>query len=173
MPKLQVSLPEAGEVTHELIDETITVGRLPDNNIQIDDVSVSSHHLQLTLSGGDYTLKDLNSTNGTRINGQSVTESQLRAGDKVRIGKVEAVYQSDVPVSDADKRELPAAELASATAASSSARPANFSNSSPFTVKKTKTDPAGKAVFMVMVVGIVAFLAAMAYIFMMQVQLPS
>jgi pSer/pThr/pTyr-binding forkhead associated (FHA) protein len=68
MRKLQIILPDGTESTHELTEDVVTVGRLSDNAIRIDDASVSSHHAQFTLSGGEYQLKDLNSTNGTRVN---------------------------------------------------------------------------------------------------------
>lgn len=170
MPKLQVFLMDAGEISHELTDETVTIGRLPDNIIQIDDVSVSSHHLQLTLSGGDYHLKDLNSTNGTRVNGKAVTELQLHAGDRVRIGKIETVYQSDI-VTPSEKLDLPAAEVATAAVAESSVKPADFSNASPFRMKKQKANPAARGIFVLTGVAIAALLGAAAYIYFMQVQL--
>ena len=170
MPKLQVFLIDAGEVSHDLTDETVTVGRLPDNTVQIDDVSVSSHHLQLTLSGGDYHLKDLNSTNGTRVNGKSVTEIQLHAGDRVRIGKIETVYQSEIET-PSEKRELPAAEVTPVAVAESSVRPADFSNASPFRIKKQKKDPASRAIFALTGLAIAALIGVAAYIFTMQVQL--
>lgn len=170
MPKLQIFLLDAGETTRDLTDETITVGRLPDNTIQIDDVSVSSHHLQLTLSGGDYHLKDLNSTNGTRVNGKTVTEVQLHAGDRVRIGKIETIYQSEIE-NPVEKMDLPAAEVTQVAVAESSVRPADFSNASPFRVKKVKADPASRGIFVVAGIAIVAMLGAAAYIYSMQVQL--
>lgn len=169
MPKLQIFLMDAGEVTRDLTDETITIGRLPDNTIQIDDVSVSSHHLQLTLSGGDYHLKDLNSTNGTRVNGKSVTEAQLYAGDRVRIGKIETVYQSEIQT-PIEKRELPAAEVTPVAVAASSVRPADFSNASPFRVKKVKADPAARGIFILTGVAIAAILGVAAFIYLTQVQ---
>jgi pSer/pThr/pTyr-binding forkhead associated (FHA) protein len=170
MPKLQIFLLDAGEVSRDLTDETVTIGRLPDNTIQIDDISVSSHHLQLTLSGGDYHLKDLNSTNGTRVNGKSVTESQLHAGDRVRIGKIETIYQSDIQT-PTEKLELPAAEVTPVTVAASSVRPTDFSNASPFRVKKKKVDKASRGIYALTAVAIAALLGAVAYISMMQVQI--
>ena len=96
MPKLKVTMPETGEVTHELVDELITLGRISENIIQIEDASVSSRHAQLSLgANGNYALKDLNSTNGTRVNGAPATEAQLRNGDRVRFGQIECAYFSD------------------------------------------------------------------------------
>jgi predicted component of type VI protein secretion system len=144
MPKLHVILPEGPEAVHELTEEIVTIGRLPDNVVQIEDPSVSSHHAQLTLIGSDYHLKDLNSTNGTRVNGKNFVEWQLEDGDEVRFGKVEARYHSEVPASP---RPLPATEEpAVAMAAESSHRPADFANASPFKTKKKKRDPAGAAI---------------------------
>ena len=57
MPKLLVTLPDGSEVTHELTEDLVTVGRVSDNTIQIEDASVSSHHAELTLRGVDYVLK--------------------------------------------------------------------------------------------------------------------
>ena len=94
MPKLSIALEDA-KVTHELTEEKITLGRAPDNLIQIDDSSVSSRHAQLLLVGDRYQLVDLDSTNGTRVNGETVTEVFLKVGDRLRFGKVEARYESE------------------------------------------------------------------------------
>ncbi len=162
MPKIVVTLSDGSEVTHELTEDTITIGRLSDNLIQIEEASVSSHHAQLTLIGGDYHLKDLNSTNGTRVNGQQITESQLQDGDRIRIGKVDSVYASEIP---ANARPAPEAESMSVTPAESSSRPSDFANASPFKTKKKKKDPVASAVFAFAALAIVVFLAAVGLIF--------
>ena len=96
MPKLKVMMPESGEVTHDLVDELITLGRVSDNMIQVEDGSVSSRHAQLALAGnGNYQLQDLGSTNGTQVNGAPVTDVVLRHGDRVRFGQIEAAYYSE------------------------------------------------------------------------------
>jgi pSer/pThr/pTyr-binding forkhead associated (FHA) protein len=89
MPKLIIS-----GVTHELVDEAITIGRGPDNSIVVSDPSISTHHAQLLLEGDTYRLKDLDSTNGTRVNGKPVTETVLRFDDRIRFGAAEARYES-------------------------------------------------------------------------------
>ena len=88
MPKLIIS-----GVTHELVDEAITIGRGPDNTIVVNDPSISTHHAQLLLEGDTYRLKDLDSTNGTRVNGKPVTEAVLRFDDRIRFGAAEARYR--------------------------------------------------------------------------------
>jgi pSer/pThr/pTyr-binding forkhead associated (FHA) protein len=166
MPKLKITLPETGEVTHELVDEVITVGRLPENSIQIDDASVSSRHAQLTLvEGGNYFLKDLDSTNGTRSNGNAVTEVQLKNGDRVRFGKIEAAYYSEgAPV----HQPLPAPEMPVAQPAAKSQKPTGFENASPFQKKSKETDPISKSIMAFAVLAILLFVGAVVTIFSIQ-----
>ncbi len=159
-------MPDSGEITHELVDESITLGRLPDNMIQVDDASVSSHHAQLNLSGnGNYLLKDLNSTNGTRVNGAPVTDVQLRNGDRVRLGKIEAAYFSDAAQAN---EPLPAAAEPVATPAAESRRPTNFENASPFQRKNRKKDPTKIYIMIFAGLAIAAAIAAVTFVFMMQ-----
>ena len=166
MPTLKIQLPNAGEVTHELVDELITLGRVDDNLVQIEDASVSSHHAQLNrTAGGNYHLKDLNSTNGTRVNGNNVTDVQLRHGDRVRFGKIEGSYLSS---SDDSHQPLPAADAPDAVPAAESRRPTNFENASPFQKKTKKKDPAGRAIMIAAILAMVLFAVAVAFIFMLQ-----
>jgi pSer/pThr/pTyr-binding forkhead associated (FHA) protein len=161
MPKLLVSLP-SGEATHELGEDVVTVGRLPDNSLQIDDASVSSHHAQLTLNGTDYVLQDLGSTNGTRFNGKPVTpveEHRLQDGDSIRFGSIDVRYASE---NAADQRPLPVQQESSVAPAETSVRPADFSNASPFQTKKKKKEPAAVAVFGFAIVALVVFCVAVA-----------
>lgn len=168
MPTLVVSLPDGSEVTHELTDDVVTVGRLSDNTVQIEDASVSSHHAELMLRDTDYILKDLGSTNGTRLNGQQVPpeeEHQLQPGDQVRFGHIITVY---APVSDTEPQPMPfEAEQPVAVPAASSSKPADFSNASPFQTKKKKKDPAGAAMMGLAALAILVFLGAVAMIFQM------
>lgn len=97
MPKLLLTFPDGSgdAAAHDLTASVVTVGRSEGSTIRIEDPSVSSHHARLTPSsyGGDYQLRDLGSTNGTRVNGKLVKEVLiLRSGDRVRFGKVEAMY---------------------------------------------------------------------------------
>lgn len=165
MPKLIITKSDGSEVTHELGEDQITIGRLPDNMLQIEDGSVSSHHAQLTVTGGDYFLQDLNSTNGTRVNGQNTTEAQLQDGDKVRFGQVEAVYTSEIPSEAQPLPEVPENNL---KPAESSRPPADFANASPFKTKKKKKDPTGKAVLAFAILSILAFVGALFTVFSLQ-----
>ena len=167
MPKLKVMLPETGEVTHELADELITLGRVSENMIQIEDGSVSSRHAQLTLSGnGNYQLQDLGSTNGTRVNGAPASDVVLRHGDRVRFGQIEAAYYSDNPPAVAEP--LPAADEPVAQPASETHRPSNFTNASPFQKKSREKDPVGMYIMIFAGVALLAFIGALVLIFGLQ-----
>jgi len=76
--------------THELTVDKTTVGRVEDNTLQISEASVSSYHAEILLRGNEIVIKDLNSTNGTFINGEQITgEAPLKAGQILRLGKIE------------------------------------------------------------------------------------
>src|SRR2546427_6235886 len=75
--------------THELNVDKTTIGRVEDNTFQISEPSVSSHHCELLLRGADVVVRDLQSTNGTFINGEKVSESVLKPGQILRLGQIE------------------------------------------------------------------------------------
>ena len=78
---------EEGEVrTVPVRRDTVTVGRLPDCDVVIADKGASRRHAQLKRKGGAYTLTDLGSTNGTKLNGETVQSRELHDGDKITIG---------------------------------------------------------------------------------------
>jgi hypothetical protein len=68
--------------------ERTTIGRSPDNDIFLDDVTVSRKHAVLVQSGGDFQIEDLGSLNGTFVNRKRIdSETRLQSGDEVQIGK--------------------------------------------------------------------------------------
>ena len=83
----------------ELNVERTTVGRVEDNTFQIADGSVSSHHAEIILRGSDILIRDLNSTNGTFINNEKITEMVLKPGQILRFGQVELKIDDGRPVS--------------------------------------------------------------------------
>jgi pSer/pThr/pTyr-binding forkhead associated (FHA) protein len=92
--------------THELKAEKTTIGRVEDNTFPIAEPSVSSHHCEILLRGGDEVIvKDLGSTNGTFINGDKVTESALKVGQILRLGQIEMRLESDTPPPQASKKQ--------------------------------------------------------------------
>lgn len=104
MPCLRIKLPEnKGEITHVLAGERITIGRRPDNTIQIVDRTVSAHHAELIAANGHYRLHDLGSTNLTCVDGQPVTDYHLHEQCKVSFGTVECEYSLETPKNAPDK----------------------------------------------------------------------
>ena len=83
--------------SHELKVDKTTIGRVEDNTFPIVEPSVSSHHCEVLLRGTDIVVRDLNSTNGTFINGEKVTESVLKSGQILRLGQIELRLESDAP----------------------------------------------------------------------------
>jgi pSer/pThr/pTyr-binding forkhead associated (FHA) protein len=79
----------------ELNVDRTTIGRVEDNTFQIAESSVSSHHCEVLLRGSDVVIKDLNSTNGTFINGEPITESVLKPGQTLRLGQVELKLETE------------------------------------------------------------------------------
>jgi predicted component of type VI protein secretion system len=77
---------------HELVGDIVAIGRAPLNDIVIDNPVVSAQHAVLLKVGDSYWLKDLNSTNGTYVNGLLVTYGELKDSDAIRFGAVVAIF---------------------------------------------------------------------------------
>lgn len=158
MSQLVIFTPDSSRVPHELGTGTTTIGRSPENLIQLDDPSVSGRHAQIELAGDEYRLTDLGSTNGTHVNGAPITAVKLRAGDKLRFGKVEACFECE---NLADAQPLPVLQEVEAKPAEVSARPADFANASPFPKRRSENDPTRTAIFAAAALAILAFFASM------------
>jgi pSer/pThr/pTyr-binding forkhead associated (FHA) protein len=65
----------------------VTVGRLPESDVVVNDPGASRHHAQIEQRDGGYVLTDLGSTNGTLVNDQPVTTYRLQLGDRITIGE--------------------------------------------------------------------------------------
>ena len=152
MPKLVIS-----GTTHELVEDLITIGRGPDNGIVINDPSVSTHHAEFQRAGETYRLRDLDSTNGTRVNGIPVAETGLRFDDRIRFGAAESRYEPEISGS----QPLPQPEKIMAKSAELSAVPADFTNASPFPHQKEEKDPFRTAIFIALAVLALIFLGSM------------
>jgi pSer/pThr/pTyr-binding forkhead associated (FHA) protein len=92
MSRLVLNCEGVGIVTHDLARDIVMIGRAPLNHIVIDHPTVSAQHAVLLRTGDSYSLKDLNSTNGTQINGDFVTDVELKDGDTIRFGSVIAFF---------------------------------------------------------------------------------
>jgi hypothetical protein len=81
----------AGE-TFPLEHERITIGRSPDCEIFLDDVTVSRKHAVITKNGDDFRIEDEGSLNGTFVNKKRVEAAELENGDELQIGKYRLTY---------------------------------------------------------------------------------
>jgi pSer/pThr/pTyr-binding forkhead associated (FHA) protein len=91
----------------ELTVDKITIGRVEDNSFPIPEASVSSHHCEVFARGSEVVVLDLNSTNGTFVNGHQVTgEAVLKPGQILRLGQVE-IRLEDASAQKAQPKKLP------------------------------------------------------------------
>jgi hypothetical protein len=75
-----------------LLDAVTTLGRSIENDISLDDITVSRHHALVEREGRSYRVRDNGSLNGTYVNGQRITELQLQHGDEVLVGKFHFLF---------------------------------------------------------------------------------
>lgn len=95
MPKLIVSIDGVVIKEAQLTKDRTTLGRRPYNDIVIDNLAVSGEHAVLQMNGNDVFLEDLNSTNGTYVNGKAIKKQQLRNKDVIEIGKYKIRFQTE------------------------------------------------------------------------------
>ncbi|WP_310566273.1 FHA domain-containing protein [Hydrogenophaga sp.] len=95
MPKMIVSIDGVVIKEVQLTKDRTTLGRRPYNDIVIDNLAVSGEHAVMQMSGTDVFLEDLNSTNGTYVNGKAIKKQQLQNGDTVEIGKYKIKFVHD------------------------------------------------------------------------------
>lgn len=158
MPKLIVTTETQGKISYEFTEDLITIGRATDNMIVVDDPSVSGHHAEIRVAGKSCHLKDIGSTNGTRVNGNPVTEAPLGHGDRVRFGGVDARYEAIDPTAT---QQLPRVQEIEAKPAAASAAPIDFANASPFPRRSKEKDPVRTAFFAAAAIALLAFLGSM------------
>ncbi|HYP22624.1 MAG TPA: FHA domain-containing protein [Actinomycetota bacterium] len=88
--------PNAG--SKFFLDTDVTqVGRHPDSDIFLDDITVSRRHAELRRKPGEFSLADVGSLNGTYVNRERVEDARLRSGDEIQIGKFKLVFLTGSP----------------------------------------------------------------------------
>lgn len=85
---------EIGPLSHSLEAAVISIGRADDNVVVLDDASVSGHHAEIKQTENGLVLRDLGSTNGTKVNDLPVTEAVLNDGDTICFGSMKAVLRT-------------------------------------------------------------------------------
>jgi len=79
----------------DFYDEKVTIGRSDSNSFVVSAPSISSEHCAIISRGNRYIIRDLDSTNGTQLNGSPVKEARIRHGDIIRIGDVELLFEDE------------------------------------------------------------------------------
>lgn len=92
--------------SHELTVDKTTIGRVDDNTFPIVDPSVSSHHCEILLQGENVLVRDLNSTNGTFIEGEKVTEATLKPGQILRLGQIQLRLESAASAAASSRKQV-------------------------------------------------------------------
>jgi pSer/pThr/pTyr-binding forkhead associated (FHA) protein len=132
MPKMIVSIDGVVIKEVQLTKDRTTLGRRPYNDIVIDNLAVSGEHAVLQLTGNEVFLEDLNSTNGTYVNGKAVKKQLLQNNDTVEIGKYKIKFINEAPGATFEKTMIikpgmvppPVAKPAAAPAGAPAATPA-------------------------------------------------
>lgn len=125
MPKMIVSIDGVVIKEVQLTKDRTSLGRRPYNDIVIDNLAVSGEHAVLQMSGNEVFVEDLNSTNGTYLNGKAVKKQQLNNGDTVEIGKYKIKYVNEAASAGFEKTMIIKAGSAGLVApAGSAAAPA-------------------------------------------------
>jgi FHA domain len=95
MPKMIVSIDGVVIKEVQLTKDRTTLGRRPYNDIVIDNLAISGEHAVFQMTGRDVFIEDLNSTNGTYVNGKAVKKQQLANGDTVEVGKYKIKFVAE------------------------------------------------------------------------------
>ena len=105
MARLILSLDSQVLAEYNMSKERYTIGRLPDNDVRIDNPAVSGHHSLIINILNDSFLEDLNSTNGTYVNGKLIKKHALQHGDVITIGHHQLRF-ADQQAGDAEQDEF-------------------------------------------------------------------
>ena len=141
------------------IGKAVILGRLETNDVPIQDGKASREHAKIFQQGGDFAIVDLNSSNGTFVNGQKITKRVLKPGDEIGIGLVRLRFdlapdekkRADAPrrksldeafESASQAKEAPGRAGATAAAAAGGAGDIRFKNHQPLQFRRVK---AGKS----------------------------
>ena len=98
MPKIIIMMDGVGSREVKLTKERTTLGRRPYNDIVIEHLAVSGEHAVFSMQSNEVVIEDLNSTNGTFVNGKAVKRQLLQHGDILEIGKYKVRFESEADV---------------------------------------------------------------------------
>ena len=156
MPKVNVSIDGVVIKEVQLTKDRTTLGRRPYNDIVIDNLAVSGEHAVIQIADGEAVLEDLNSTNGTYINGKAIKKQPLQNNDSIEIGKYKIRFQSDQAGAGFDKTMVikpgSAAGIGSSPAAAPAAAVADNAAGGTASIRVLSGAAAGREVALVKIV---------------------
>jgi pSer/pThr/pTyr-binding forkhead associated (FHA) protein len=145
MARLVLSLDGQVMAEYNMNKERYTIGRLPDNDIRIDNAAVSGHHSLIINILNDSFLEDLNSTNGTYVNGKLIKKHAMQHGDVVTVGHHQLRFVEDDEAQDEFEKTMviqpssrPVEKVRAASEAVEKASPSH----SPTAKSRAMTEPA-------------------------------
>ena len=118
MPKMIVSIDGVVIKEVQLTKDRTTLGRRPYNDIVIDNLAVSGEHAVLQMTANEVYLEDLNSTNGTYVNGKAAKKQSLQNGDVVEVGKYKIKFVNEAAEQGYEKTMMVRPSVAAALGAS-------------------------------------------------------
>jgi pSer/pThr/pTyr-binding forkhead associated (FHA) protein len=128
-----------------------TIGGASDNVLPLSIPGVSGHHCEIVTEGTTFKLRDLGSTNGTRINGRDITEHTLRSGEVIAVGTVEFLFNDGSEATDAGTDAQVVED------AGGGKKPVGFDSISPFGPRRREAT--GRLTTVLVILGIVAVCA--------------
>jgi pSer/pThr/pTyr-binding forkhead associated (FHA) protein len=141
-----------------LMEGVVTLGRSADNTVVLDNATVSSHHCKIQREGNRFTLQDLGSTNGTRVNSKEVKEISLKPKDIVQVGSIEFLF-------DAEEAEVEGADSLADTQVEEEQGPTivpeSFASISPFGARQK--DSKGVWTVLIVIIGLLALLGVIVF----------
>ncbi len=117
MPKMIVSIDGVVIKEVQLTKDRTTLGRRPYNDIVIDNLAVSGEHAVLQMNGNEVHIEDLNSTNGSYVNGKAIKKQLLQNADVIEVGKYKIKFVNEIAEQGYEKTQMFRPSQASALAA--------------------------------------------------------
>ena len=162
--RLTVYFPDDNPAIHNWTGESLSIGRLADNDVFIDDDSISSRHAEISGVEGAMVLRDLDSTNGTFLNREQITgEHPLGEGDEIYFGGVRTVFMepSGAEMDEPEVAVVATPDLDFVPDAGESGHPDGFRPLSPLPPEAKKRDTLALAAWGSLGLGVAAALYAL------------
>ena len=130
MPKMIVSIDGVVIKEVQITKDRTTLGRRPYNDVVIDNLAISGEHAVFQMTGHDVFIEDLNSTNGTYVNGKAAKKQQLVNGDTVEVGKYKIKFVAEA-VGDGFEKTMMVKSMPAAAAAPAMANQGAMASAAP------------------------------------------